>query len=363
MVAPVFTVAAAGELFNGRNLDGWVAEGPHPAFVATGGELVVTGQGNQPNWLHTAQEYEDFRLRFEYKLAKWGEAAVVVRAPRAGRPAAAGLAIYLAHDYHESAGAELRSTGAIAGARKPAAKLPVSFDEWHKVELSVVGEHLTAVIDGVAVQDVDLASDTRLAGRLKRGFIGFPDYGYKYAVRGVSLEDLGGRTRFADLLGDGLRGWTLRGTGEWQLDREGVLRAWGGDGVYYAPGEWTDFEVTLLVRPHDRVNSGVFLRGSADLKLSRGFEIQIYSPLETVYPTGSIYNLVRADVTVDFDERWFLMQIRVAGSRCTVRLDGSTVAESDRLPPTALEKGRIGLQFHSADGSIEFRDIRVRRIE
>jgi hypothetical protein len=359
-ISTAISANAAAPLFDGKSLNGWVAEGPHSAFEVTGGELVVTGRGNQPNWLRTVAEYEDFRLSFEYKLAKWGEAAVVVRAPRAGRPAASGLALYLAHDYHN--GAELRSTGAIAGARKPAKQLPASFEEWHSVELSVIGDAFHAIIDGVTVQDVKLSSDPAARTRLKRGFIGFPDYGYKYCLRGIKIEDLGGETPVTNLLAHGLEGWTLRGTGQWQYTDDGILKAWGGDGNLYAPGEFTDFELILLVRPHDRVNSGVFLRGSADLKLSRGFEIQIYSPIESVFPTGSIYNFVRSDITADFEDRWFLMQIQVVRTRCTVWLDGTLVAQSDRLPPTALPAGRIGLQFHSADGSIEFRDIMVRPI-
>ena len=92
--------AAPVALFDGKTLNGWVAEGPHPAFEAREQQLLISGRGNAPNWLHTAREYENFKLRFEYKLAQWAEAAVILRAPRLGRPAQAGLSIYLAHDFH-----------------------------------------------------------------------------------------------------------------------------------------------------------------------------------------------------------------------------------------------------------------------
>jgi hypothetical protein len=45
-------------------------------------------------WLHTAEEYENFRLTFEYKLSQWAEAAVILRAPRMGRPMQSGIAIF-----------------------------------------------------------------------------------------------------------------------------------------------------------------------------------------------------------------------------------------------------------------------------
>src|SRR6186713_2861698 len=78
----------------------WTHEGPRATFTVRDGVISTTGAGSIPNWLHTSSEYENFRLRFEYKLAQWAEAAVIVRAPRLGRPMQAGLAITLAHDFH-----------------------------------------------------------------------------------------------------------------------------------------------------------------------------------------------------------------------------------------------------------------------
>lgn len=93
----LLSAATAVPIFNGRDLLGWLHEGECPTFAAVESELRTSGRGNFPNWLHTASEYENFRLHFEYKLAQWAEAAVVLRAPRWGRPAQAGIAIVLAH--------------------------------------------------------------------------------------------------------------------------------------------------------------------------------------------------------------------------------------------------------------------------
>ena len=357
LVVPAVALAAADPIFDGVSLKGWTAEGPHRSFEVEQGQIFVTGRGNEPNWLHTAREYENFWLHFEYRLAQWGEAAVILRAPRYGRPMQAGISLYLAHDYHTNAA--LWSTGAIPGVRAPSHPPNPSFDEWHSVDISIDGDRFTASVDGQPVQDFALSGDNELRRRLRKGFIGFPDLGYKYWLRNIRLEDLGARTKFVDPLGATLEGWDLRGSGEWQV-RDGVLSAWSGDGILYAPGTYGDFEVSLLVRPHDHVNSGVFLRGSPDLKSSRGFEVQIYSPIDSVYPTGSIYNLVRSKITAAYEERWFLMQINVEGSRCLVRIDGATVAETERLPDNLAKQGRIGLQFHSAGAWVEFREIRIR---
>jgi hypothetical protein len=350
-------VPAAAEmrpLFNGRDLEGWVHEGPRATFSAVKGELVASGRGNHPNWLRTEAEYENFRLEFEYKPAQWTEAAVVLRAPARGRPMNAGIAIMLGHDFHQDRGPW--STGGIPGALPPRQGLPESWGEWRKATILLDGDRLTAAIDGVTVQDATLSQHPELRHRLKRGYIGFPDLGHPFALRNIRIEDLGFRRQMVDLFdGRSLGGWRLRGAGNWSV-RDGSIYGANGHGILYAGPVFENFELTMLVRSRNRANGGVFLRGHPTGE--RGFEVQIYSPPDSVYPTGSIYNIERARVTDDFEDRWFLLQIVVDGPNCLVRLDGDTVAETGRLE--ILKPGRIGLQIHSDDASVEFRDIRVR---
>ncbi len=343
-------------LFNGRDLTGWVHEGPRATFSAESDELRTSGKGNQPNWLHTAREYENFLLTFDYKLAKWAEAQVILRAPKWGRPAQSGLAIELAHDFHKGV-VDNYVTGAVAGARPPQNPLPGSFDEWHSVRIALDGNRLRVTIDGKLQQDLDLEADPELRHRLKRGYIGFPDLGHAYALRNLEIEDHGSPTKFTFLRD--IRNWQLRDAGSWSMQGDSIVGA-NGHGILYAPPVFEDFELTMLVRSHNRVNSGVFLRGEPTGR-KRGFEVQIYSPPDAVYPTGSIYAIQRSRVATDYEERWFLLQIRVQGRRCTVRLDGETVAETDKIP-AEYTRGQIGLQIHMEDSSAEFQDIRVRPV-
>jgi hypothetical protein len=336
----------------------WVHEGPRATFSVTGNEISTSGLGNAPNWLHTSSEYENFRLKFDYKLAEWAEAAVIVRAPRYGRPAQAGIAIVLAHDFHKQVSNYV--TGAIAGVRPPTNPRPPGFGEWHPVAIELIGDQLRVDIDGVRVQEIDLGADAELRQRLKKGYIGFPDLGHRYSVRNVEIEDLGSSHKYVDLFdGRTLNAWALRGAGSWSV-RDGSIYGANGHGILYAEPKFKDFELTLQVMSHQRVNAGVFLRGSADAKVHRGFEVQIYSPVDAVYPTGSIYGKKRSNITADYEERWFLMQIRVQGSRCIVRIDGTTVAEYDALSGPDLQEGGVGLQVHMDNASVEFRDVRVR---
>jgi hypothetical protein len=346
------SLSQAAPLFNGKDLSGWQHEGPRHSFFAEGGELRTSGRGHSGNWLRSAAEYENFRLSFEYKLAQWAEAAVVLRAPRTERPQMAGVSIMLAHDFHNKLSGHV--TGAVIGLAPPQQLLPPAWGKWRKVVVDLQGSRLRLSIDGVELQNRQVPDS-----RLKRGYIGFPDMGHAYALRNLELEDLGSPTRFVNLLPDNSwKGWELRGGGNWRVEG-GTIEASNGHGIHYAPGEFADFELTAVARSHARTNSGIFLRGDAQGP-RRGFEVQIYSPVDAVFPTGSIYGIERSQISADFEERWFLMQIRVVGPKCTVWLDGELAAETDALPEEARKAGRIGLQIHMEDTRVEFRDLRVR---
>jgi hypothetical protein len=349
---------AAVVLFNGKDLSGWVQEGPRPSFRAEGGELRTSGWAHAGNWIRTAGEYEDFKLTFEYKLAQWAEAAVILRAPLSDRPQGAGVTLMLSHDFHHETTPYI--TGGLAGWKPPLVTLPPSFDEWHTAEIEVLHGRLTAKIDGKLVQDSMLGE--RPDPVLAIGYIGFPDMGHAYALRNIAIEDLGRPTKLVSLFNEhDLEGWEKRGdSGTWKVKGD-VLEGANGHSVLYAPGNYGNFELDALVRSHRRTNSGIFLRADLAAK-NRGFEVQIYSPVDAVYPTGSIYGRQRSHITADYEERWFLMQIRVRGSRCRVWLDGELVAEYDKLPEEFLKPGRIGLQIHMDNTSVEFRDLRVREL-
>jgi hypothetical protein len=252
--------ASPKPLFNGRDLTGWVAEGPQPFFEAKDGVLRVAGRGHVPNWLRTEREYEDFHLSLDYKLDEWAEAAVILRAARSERPQHTGISIVLAHDFHHELTPWI--TGAIQGAVAPKVELPASWEKWRHLDIDLRGTRLLAAIDGTVVQDLDMASVPALADRLRRGYIGFPDMGYGYEIRNLQMEDLGRSQQLQELApDDGLKGWDKRGdSGVWMWDN-GVLTGAYGHSILYAPPVVGDFELSAVVRSRGRVNSGLFLRG------------------------------------------------------------------------------------------------------
>lgn len=354
--AAAMAAPAPRSMFDGRSLSGWVHEG-QPTFRVEADTLRTDGRAHAGNWLRSVEEFEDSELTFEYKLDQWAEAAVFLRAPRTARPWHAGVTIMLAHDFHGKPSAW--TTGAVAGALEPVKWMGPSWGVWHSAAIRLAGTQLTVTIDGTVVQRCDLAASPSTAARLRRGFIGLADQGYGWAMRRVSVTDLGKPSKCEDLLARGtLEGWERRGeSGVWNL-RGGVLEGADGHSILYPPEVFGDFELTAVVRTHNRTNSGVFLRG-APAGAWRGFEIQIYSPVDAVYPTGSIYGKARSSLEADLEGKWFLLQARARGNRVDVWIDGRHVAAHGGLAGDELKAGRVGFQIHLEKTRVEFRDVRI----
>jgi hypothetical protein len=297
-----------------------------------------------PGWT-SPREYENVKLAFEYKLDQWAEAAVCLRTTTTGRPVQQGVAIFLAHDFHQKPG--VYTTGAIAGRIPPLQLLPPGFGVWHKVEVLLDGLELEVRIDGELLQYARLGPE--YAGK---GFIHFADLHHHYEIRNFKVEELPPASTYITSWGP----FSLRGEGgEWKLEGD-ALRGANGHGIQYASPVLEDFVFEAEVRAPNRTNAGVFFRGSPKEGQDRGFEVQIYSPLDSVFPTGSIYGLVRSTLAADLDCCWFHLQVLVQGTLCKVWVNGVLVAESSDI---SQRRGQIGFQIHSSQGEVEFRRIRA----
>ncbi|MEV7817698.1 DUF1080 domain-containing protein [Streptomyces flaveolus] len=203
-----------------------------------------------------------------------------------------------------------------------------------------------------------------------------------------------------------LAGWPQAGPGKCSLLPDGSLRGSGSLGMFwYAGQKLGDFSVRLQYRDvapgTGNANSGVFIRfpdprtpladrpadscgtvGSARtapewFAIYCGQEIQIYDGATgEAQKTGSVYNfkplgLDKAGVTPK--GRWNDYEIRAVGQHYTIIRNGVVINEFDNTPgksssregdpPTDLRQflsGYVGLQHHSNNDLIEFRNIRVR---
>ncbi|MGH3881454.1 MAG: ThuA domain-containing protein [Actinophytocola sp.] len=203
-----------------------------------------------------------------------------------------------------------------------------------------------------------------------------------------------------------LYGWSQAPSGSFSIQPDGSLRAAGGLGMlWYAKKAFGDFSLKMefkdIAPEGHRANSGVFVRfpdvrtpldqrppgscgtvgnardSAAWVAIYCGQEVQLYDG-ETGEPqkTGSIYNFDQVgleDAGATPKGVWNTYEIKVVGQHYTIIRNGVVINEFDNTPgqessrpgdpPTDLRQfasGYVGLQNHSDNDLIEFRNIRVR---
>lgn len=245
----------------------------------------------------------------------------------------------------------------------------------------------------------------------KDGVISGREHGMLSRAAGKSGIGKKGSTGYESLFNGtaaSLQGWQQAPGGSFELQPDGSLRSSGGLGMlWYSAKQFEDFSLKLQYRDiapeGHRANSGVFVRfpdprtpleqrpdGSCGTKgaarnsqawvaIYCGQEVQIYDGASgEPQKTGSIYNfdpvgLDQAGATPKGE--WNSYEIRVVGQHYTIIRNGEVINEFDNTPgkqssrdgdpPTDLRQfssGFVGLQNHSDNDRIEFRNIRVREL-
>jgi hypothetical protein len=121
-------------LFNGRNLDGWVAQGPDNKWVAVNGILKSPGSGAN---LMTTGKYNDFKLHIEFCLQPGSNSGVYLR----GRYEVQVI---------DCIGEEPASTllGGIYGFLTPNENVAKAPGEWQTYDITLIGRRVTIEANG-----------------------------------------------------------------------------------------------------------------------------------------------------------------------------------------------------------------------
>jgi hypothetical protein len=182
--------ADARELFNGKDLTGWVLmhggewtveEG---VLVGRNGTNWTTNPELSGSWLRTEKEYGDFVLELEYAINSKGNSGVHFRSALTKNPSFTGYEMQILDD----AGNEPRksSTGALYDVVAPTRNMSKPAGQWNQVRITCKGNHIQVNLNGVDI--VDLAN----ADRATRGFIGLQNHDARCVVkyRNVRVTEL-----------------------------------------------------------------------------------------------------------------------------------------------------------------------------
>lgn len=415
------------ELFDGQSLKGWTMVNPKGGgFAVTN---LVEGAVAAPaiycpkgagGFLLSEEEYDDFILRFQFKLTYGANNGLGIRLPMQGKGLAyEGIELQILDNANaeERYQKQLRPEqfhGAVYNVAAPRvmnAQRPVG--EWNEQEVQVIGRRIVVRLNGQVIQDVNLNEIKDAAILLKhpgllreRGHIGFLGHNDEVYFRNIRIKPLAkvqlnnkhphGFEPLFD--GKSLANWqgvlakpnndpAKRAAlddaervqqqakanelmlGHWRVD-EGELRFDGqGDSLSTVREDYGNYELWLDWKIGPKGDSGVYLRGNP--------QVQIWDPRGDDNPlaasgSGALFNnksalnepLVKADRIVG---DWNRFRILMIEDRVHVYLNGQLVVKNtplenywkqgDPLPAT----GPIGLQAHGSP--LFFRNIYIREIK
>jgi hypothetical protein len=197
------------ELFNGRDLTGWVVEGKgeytdgsetKPAWAVRGGALVTAGTGF--GFLRYAEkQFGDFALHLEYRLSLRGpkgeraNSGVGIRTipfdPKNTRTRAsvAGYEVQLYDDKDRPLAKN--STGSLYGHVAPSTDATKPAGEWNSLDVECRGPRIAVSVNGVKVIDVDQSTIDKLKDKPLRGYISLQSHSRQVEFRNVRVREIG----------------------------------------------------------------------------------------------------------------------------------------------------------------------------
>jgi hypothetical protein len=157
---------------------------PRTVWVVKEGIL----QGGEPrgSWLLSPREYGDFVLKFDFKLGPTGNSGCALRAPLFGDPAFDGMELQMADYRYNPQAKDSELTGGIYRAIAPRQQV-YQPTEWNTYEITLQGAHLTVVLNGTVIQDLNLDEQNQkvlrhngqpcppVKDRPRQGHIGFQE--------------------------------------------------------------------------------------------------------------------------------------------------------------------------------------------
>jgi hypothetical protein len=194
---------AGGEwrtLFDGRSLDAWrgFRNDQVPAgWQVVDGALTRVGEGGD---LITRDEFGDFELTLEWKVAEGGNSGIMYRVTEdAGATYETGPEMQVLDDArHKDGTSRLTAAGSAYGLYPAPAGVVKPAGEWNAVRIVVRGNQVEHWLNGIKVVEYELGSPDWKAKVEASKFKQWPGYG-RAASGHIALQDHGDRVAYRDI--------------------------------------------------------------------------------------------------------------------------------------------------------------------
>lgn len=412
------------DMFNGKDLQGWVNVNCHPDTFFVKDNMIVT-TGKPTGYLRTDKHYENFIMEFEWrhmppKADAIGNSGLFVWAdpiPAVGTPYTRAIEVQVLvnlekEGFYTSHGDIFSIWGAKC---KPDRPHPNKWDrclpserrvkgagEWNHYRVEAVNGTIKLAVNGKFVSGVSECNP-------RKGYLALEAEGSECQFKNIRIKELPTSNPKPEEIADEARGFKNIYTGldlaGWKDDpankgawvpRDWILDYNGKGKDLWSAKEYGDFEMIVdwrlpgkakkMMRPiilpsgeeakddagkpkmvevDDAGDSGIYLRGSSKS------QINIWS-----WPIGSgeVYGYrtdaklppeVRKGVTPSEKAdkpfgQWNRFHITMKGERLTVVLNGKTVIQEALLPGIA-KRGPIALQHHG--DPVQFANLFIRELE
>ena len=178
-----------------------------------------------------------------------------------------------------------------------------------------------------------------------------------------------------------LAGWKANENPDSWTVEDGALTCHGPRShLFFVGGEddadhiFQNFEFSAEVRTTKGSNSGIYFhtRYQDEGWPKYGYEAQVNLTHEDPKKSGSLYDVVNVGEQMAKDGEWHTQLVRVEGRKVTIKIDGKTTVEYEepegKEPHSAdferlLRGGTFALQAHDPESKVEFRNVRVRRLD
>lgn len=184
-------------LFDGETLDGWKATGRAEGWAVEEGALACTVKGG--GYLYTVEEFENFSLSIDYKVAPGTNSGVFFRWSNLGDPVNTGIEMQV-FDSHDKTEPDNHDDGAVYDILAPSKNMTKPAGEWNRAVLTCKDSLVTIALNGKKICEMDLNRWTE-AHKNPDGSTNKFNLAYKDLPRKghIGLQDHGGRVWFKNV--------------------------------------------------------------------------------------------------------------------------------------------------------------------
>ncbi|QQS46854.1 MAG: DUF1080 domain-containing protein [Acidobacteriota bacterium] len=194
------------------------------------------------------------------------------------------------------------------------------------------------------------------------------------AAYGQAKSEKGFKTIFD---GKSFNGWKMADENQdaWTI-QDGAFTAHGSRSHLYYVGDekpFVNFELKIEARTTPGSNGGIYIHTQYQPTgwPKHGYEVQVNQTHTDWRRTGGLYGVQDVREQLVNDNEWYTYHIIVKGKHITIKVNDKVAVDweepADRKPGAdftrILDKGTFALQAHDPKSTIQYRNIRVKRLD